>query len=198
MRTSHHKLQNFRPNAALQTQNSAQMFSFFPVLHAAKTHCPNALPSHRPIFTRNEREQPENLQSSKFIFPPPVLIIHVVPLNTPQIFPLCLVFSLLKVNYDLIRYISIHDWLAQCMSFVVHTYLHRWQLYVQNCVAWGTKIQLKITILTRHKSNTRILKRNPNTWRYHVITCLGYPNSTGLDPYAALVMGKFLFDLQQN
>jgi hypothetical protein len=40
MRTSHHKLQNFRPNAPLQTQNSAQMLSFFPVLHAAKTYCP--------------------------------------------------------------------------------------------------------------------------------------------------------------
>jgi len=108
MRTSHHKLQNFRPNAALQTHNSAQMFSFFPVLHAAKTHCPNALPSHRPIFNRNEREQPENLQSTEFIFPPPVLI-HAVPLNTPQISLLCLILSLLKVNYDLIPYISIHD-----------------------------------------------------------------------------------------
>jgi len=100
---------NFRPNAALQTQNSAQMFSFFPVLHAAKTHSPNVLPSHRPIITRNERKQPENLQSSKFVSPPPVQIIHVVPLNTPQIILLCLVFSLLKVNYDLIRYISITD-----------------------------------------------------------------------------------------
>jgi hypothetical protein len=109
MRTSHHKLQNFRPNAAFQTE-------FSPDAHllsrdaCRKNPLPNALPSHRPIFTRKEREQPENLQSSKFIFSPPVLI-HVVPLNTPQILLLCLFFSLLKVNYDLMLY---YAWLLQC------------------------------------------------------------------------------------